>query len=283
MSPTTVSSPPPRSCRAPARSAVTLATLVVAALAAITQTACIEPRDGGLPVDLAAGLLAPAPAPAPAAVAAAGRCAALHQADRLDARLALDYQQVRALPAGGRLSQRHGADVHGSLPLMQRDEAGAVWSGPVQEGVLALDDRLDGVSGQRARQLAGRGVPRRGAALAGSVVTVRVVFADCSLHYAARLALAATGSQAGQGSQRTALPLQELGRLSLSQPDATPVPAADGRPVLSGEREVPAQGRLLDSGYRPGGLAASWGDGGGAAIGTARLRWRFTPLREAEA
>lgn len=265
------------------RMAATLATLAVAALAAITQTACIDPRDSALALDLAAAFPATAPLAtepvatntASTATAHAGsgeRCAALRQADRLDARLGLDYRQVRALPAGGRLSQRHGADVHGTLQLLQRDEAGAVWSGPVQQGLLALDDRIDGAPGQAA-QLAGRGAPRSGAALAGSVLTVRVAFADCSLRYAARLALDATSRQAAQAS---AVPLQELGRLSLSQPAAALALADDGTPVLAGVQQVPARPQLLDSGYRPGGLASTLEDG--AAAGTAQLRWRFTPL-----
>lgn len=265
-----------------ARGAAVLATLAVAALAAITQTACIEPRDSALALDLAAAFPAAVPVAAtasPADAANGDRCAALRQADRLDARLGLDYRQVRALPTGARLRQRHGADVQGTLQLLQRDEAGAVWSGPVQQGLLALDDRIDG-AGDRAMQLAGRGTPRSGAALAGSVLTVRVAFADCSLHYAARLALDATSRQADRA---TAVPWQELGRLSLSQPAAALTLTEDGTPVLAGARQVPARPQLLDSGYRPGGLATVRAEGAEAAAGTARLRWRFTPLRSAEA
>ncbi|MEK8049089.1 hypothetical protein AACH10_02450 [Ideonella sp. DXS22W] len=108
--------------------------------------------------------------------------------------------------------------------------------------------------------------------------------ADCRLRYAARLALDATSRQAGQ---TLAVPLQELGRLSVSQPGVLPVPGTDGLPVLAGAQQVPAQPRLLDSGYRPGGLAAVPGPARAgtqdAPAGSARLRWRFTPLRAAEA
>lgn len=244
----------------------TWATLAVAALAAVTQTACIEPGEEVL--------VASAPQEG---------CAAWRQADRLDARLALDYQQLRPLPAGGQLRQRHGADVHATLALLQRDDSGAVWSGPVQQGLLALDDRIEGTLGHDARQLAGRGAPRSGEALAGSVVTVRVEFADCRLRYAARLALDATSRQAGQ---TLAVPLQELGRVSVSLPGRPPALATDGLPVLAGTQQVPAQPRLLDSGYRPGGLAAVPGPAQAgvqdAPAGSARLRWRFTPLRAGE-
>ncbi len=282
MTRTALTGRPPHTQQA-IRMAATLATLAGAALAAVTQTACIEPRDSALALDLAPAVAAAVvPASDTAQSVGDARCAALRQADRLDAQLGLDYRQVRALPDGGRLSQRHGADVQGTLRLLQRDEAGAVWSGPVQQGTLALDDRIEGAPGRAAR-LAGRGAPRSGAALAGSVVTVHVSFADCSLRYAARLALDATARPAAAPGQPAEMPMQELGRLSLSQPGAALARTGDGAPVLVGAQQVPAQPRLLDSGYRPGGLAATLGDGSEAAAGTARLRWRFVPLRAAGA
>jgi len=239
-----------------------LATAALAVAAALGLTACIGDADLA---DLGA-------VPAPLA-----NCQWLQRADVLDGQLALDYRSQTSLADGGRLQLHHAADVRGELHLLQRDARGAVWSGALTQGRLSLQDSQAGPGAAPIRRLAGQGAPRVGPGLAGTVLTLRVDFSDCSLRYAARLALRATDLQGGVARP---VVLQEMGRLALSGLSAA------GGPALSGAWQVPASGDDADAPladaaapagqslgrYRPAGLAER---PGAAPDGMALVRWQF--------
>lgn len=249
----------------------TLATAALAVLASLVLAAL-----GGCDGTAApAAPLRSAGVPQPAPTAATG-CGWLRQVDALDGTLVLDYRARTALADGGQLQQHHAAEVGGRLRLVQRSPQGAVWAGALRDGRLALHDQQAGAA---PRWLDGEGPPAVGPGLAGSALTLRVDFADCSLRYAARLALAATDARPGR---RHALPRQELGWLGLSGL------ATSGGPVLAGQWQLPAvapvagaaagevavvAGQALGR-YVPGGLARPLA---AAPAGMALLRWRFAP------
>ena len=225
----------------------TLVTAVLATASALSLTACLGDAD----------LAEPA-----APMAADASCQWLRQTDRLEARLALDYRHQAALVGGGHLQRHHVADVHGELRLLQRDAAGAVWSGPLGRGRMQLEDRQRPPGGSEHR-LSGRGAPATGPGLSGTVATIRVDFATCSLQLAARLALPAT---AQQGSATPLRASHEMGRLTLSGLDAR------GAPVLAGGWRVPVSAD--DEAALLGDAAAAWDDG--VTLG----RYRPTGLRD---
>ncbi|MBL8352063.1 MAG: hypothetical protein JNL87_17340 [Burkholderiaceae bacterium] len=241
----------------------TLATAALAASAALGLTACLGEADlleAGLPAASQAG------------------CDWLRQVDVLDGRLVLDYREAAPLAGGARLQRHHAADVQGTLRLLQRDDRGVVWSGALKQGRMSLDDRQVGPAGATAWSLAGRGAPGTGPGLAGTVATLRLDLADCSLQIAARLALPAV---ARDGRSSPATMLQEMGRLAISGLDAR------GGPTLAGTWRVPvahddagadlaAVAAVADDGltvgrYRPAGPAAEVVGPGGTAL----VRWQF--------
>lgn len=240
----------------------TLATAVLATASALSLTACLGDAD----------LAEPA-----APITADANCQWLRQTDRLEARLALDYRHQAALAGGGHLQRHHLADVQGELRLLQRDAAGAVWSGPLDRGRMQLDDRQLPPGGGEHR-LSGRGAPATGPGLSGTVATIRVDFATCSLQLAARLALPAT---AQQGLATVLRVSHEMGRLTLSGLDARsgPVLAGGWRVPVAADDEAALQrdaAAALDDGltlgrYRPAGLR----DEAFAAGGNALVRWQF--------
>lgn len=244
-----------------------LATAALAASAALGLTACLGEADlleAGLPAASRAG------------------CDWLRQVDVLDGRLVLDYQEEAPLAGGARLQRHHAADVQGTLRLLQRDDRGVVWSGALKQGRMSLDDRQVGPGGATAWSLTGRGAPGTGPGLAGTVATLRLDFADCSLQLAARLALPAVARDEREGRSNSARALQEMGRLAISGLDAS------GGPTLAGTWRVPvarddagadfaAVAAAADDGltvgrYRPAGPVADVAGPGASAL----VRWQFS-------